>query len=149
MKRISVEEAQNYQRYHRTPTSPEPAFYTVEIDKDGWEVMTYYTKNNKIDTDGIEGSEWVYVLANDYMPGIFKIGFTYNDPETRATQLFKTGVPDEFQIVYRCKCFNGMRVERAVHESLRKKRIRMDREFFKVELEEAIQIIEDMKLKFG
>ena len=83
------------------------------------------------------------------MPGVLKIGYTYNEPETRAAQLFKTGVPDEFTIAYRCKCFNGMRVERAVHEKLRKKRIRMDREFFKVELEEAIQVIEEMKLKFG
>jgi hypothetical protein len=149
MKKISLDEAKNYQAYYRTPTSPDPAFYTVEVDQDGWETMTYYSKHNKINTDGIEGSEWVYVLSNDYMPGIFKIGFTYNAPEERAAQLFKTGTPDEFKIAYRCKCFNGMRIERAVHSKLKKQRIRMDREFFRVNLDDAIRTIEEMKTQFG
>jgi hypothetical protein len=149
MKRISNEEAQNYQKYNRTPTSPDPAFYTIEIDEDGWEVMNYYSKNHRVSTEGIEGSEWVYILSNPYMPGILKIGYTYNEPEERAAQLFKTGVPDEFIIAHRCKCFNGMRVEKAVHNHLKRKRIRMDREFFKIDLEEAIQVVENMKVKYG
>ena len=150
MKRISLEEAENYQPYKRTPLSGDPDFYAIEVDKDGWENTYYYTKHNRVHSDlENEGSEYVYVLKNEYMPGLLKIGYTYNTPESRAVQLFKTGVPDMFKVVYRCKCFNGMRIERAVHQQLKKYRIREDREFFKVKLEEAIQTIEQMKEQYG
>ena len=150
MKRISIEEAENYQPYKRTPLSGDPDFYTIEVDQDGWEITRYFTHHNRVNPDlGVEGSEYVYVLENEYMPGLLKIGYTYNSPESRAVQLFKTGVPDMFRVVYRCKCFNGMRVERAVHNHLKKYRVRSDREFFKIKLEEAIQAIEQMKEQYG
>jgi hypothetical protein len=121
MKRISLEEAKNYQPYKRTPLSGDPDFYAIEVDKDGWENTYYYTKHNRVHSDlDYDGSEYVYVLENEYMPGLLKIGYTYNTPESRAVQLFKTGVPDMFKVVYRCKCFNGMRVERAVHPTVKK-----------------------------
>ena len=149
MQQITLEEAENYQVFQRTPTSGEPPYYTIESSSEGWETITYYTRNHRISSDLGEGSEWVYVLSNKYMPGIFKIGYTYNSPEERAHQLFKTGVPDEFIIVHRCKCFNGMRIEKAVHAKLSNKRIRIDREWFSVDLEEAIKVINNMKIKYG
>lgn len=37
---------------------------------------------------------WVYILSNEYMPGIYKIGMTTNSPEARAKELSSaTGVP--------------------------------------------------------
>lgn len=149
MKRISLEEAKNLQPYTRTPLSGDPEFYTIHLDEEGWEVTTYYTKHNKIISNDEVGSQYVYVLGNDYMPGILKIGYTYNDPGVRAQQLFKTGVPDTFKVLYAGKCFNGMRVERAVHEKLKLKRIRGDREFFKIRFEEAKNIIDEMIEKYG
>ncbi len=148
MKKITVEEAKNLQLYKRTPLSPDPNFYTVSIDDDGWEKVEYYTNHSKIDGNS-EGSEYVYVLKNEFMPGLLKIGYTYNDPSLRANQLFKTGVPGEFEIVHTSRCFNGMRVEKAVHEALKRFRVRKDREFFKVDLEKAIHIINEMKEKYG
>jgi hypothetical protein len=149
MKKITVEEAENLQPYERTPLSPNPPFYTVEQDENsGWDKVSYFTNHSRVDKNS-EGSEYVYVLKNEFMPGLLKIGYTYNTPESRAVQLFKTGVPDMFKVVYRCKCFNGMRIERAVHQQLKKYRIREDREFFKIKLEEAIQAIEQMKEQYG
>jgi len=149
MVRIDIEEAKNYQPFVDAPFSGDPEFYTIEEDKDGWEVVRYFTKHNKIDTEGKLGSQYVYVLSNEYMPGLLKIGYTYNDPGVRAGQLFKTGVPDSFKIEYYGKCFNGMRVEREVHKKLKDKRVRDDREFFKTEVEEVKILIDEMIKKFG
>jgi hypothetical protein len=147
MKRITLEESQNYQVYVRTPLSPPPHYYTIEV-VNGWENVKYYTNHSKTNNSE-EGSEYVYVLKNEYMPGIFKIGYTYNDPSLRANQLFKTGVPTEFEVAYSIKCLNGMRIERASHECLKQYRIRNDREFFKVDLETIIQTLEKMKENYG
>jgi len=148
MKRIEIHEAENLQPYERTPLSPNPPYYTIHHDDDGWEQVKYYTNHQKTDKNS-EGSEYIYILKNEFMPGLFKIGYTYNDPTQRASQLFKTGVPTEFEIVYVIKCFNGMRVEKAIHEELKSFRVNRNREFFNVELDIAIEITQRMKEKYG
>ena len=149
MKKITVEEAENLQPYERTPLSPNPPFYTVEQDENsGWDKVRYFTNHSRVDKNS-EGSEYVYILKNEFMPGLLKIGYTYNDPLQRANQLFKTGVPGEFEVIYTARCFNGMRVERAVHSALEQFRVRKDREFFKIDLPQAIQVIEEMREKYG
>ena len=48
---------------------------------------------------------WVYVLSNEFMPGIYKIGMTTTSPATRAKELSSaTGVPAPFKIeaAYHC-----------------------------------------------
>lgn len=149
MKRITLEESENYQKYIRSPHSGEPAYFAVGKDEKGWDEVFYFTKHNKIDNNSEEGSEYIYVLKNEYMPGILKIGYTYNDPAIRANQLYKTGVPTEFEVVFSVKCFNGMRIERYVHSKLKDSRVNAGREFFKVDLDEAVKIIEESKIKFG
>jgi hypothetical protein len=150
MKRISLEEAENLQPYIRTPLSSDPDFYTIEKDSDGWETTKYYTLHSKIDSSGGEGSEYVYVLGNEYMPGLLKIGYTYNDPQIRASQISKsTGVPEKFKVLFYGRCFNGMRVEKAVHDLLKKYRINNSKEFFKISLEEAKISINQMIEKYG
>jgi type VI protein secretion system component Hcp len=56
-------------------------------------------------------------------------------------------VPTPFNVVYSYCCFNGERIEKAVHKHLRKKRVNSQREFFYVELDEAIKAIEDLGAK--
>jgi hypothetical protein len=148
MKKIEVSEAKNLQPYERTPLSPSPPYYTIQVDDDGWEKVNYYTNHQKVDGNS-EGSEYIYILRNESMPGLFKIGYTYNDPTQRASQLFKTGVPTEFEIVHVFKCFNGMRIERAIHEKLKSFRVNKNREFFNVELDVASKVSEQMKEKYG
>lgn len=43
---------------------------------------------------------YVYIISNQAMPGIFKIGFTLKDPELRAKELDSTGVPYPFIVEY-------------------------------------------------
>jgi hypothetical protein len=147
MRRITVNESLNLQVWKKTPLSPPPDYYTITTDGE-WEEVKYFTKHSKTDSN-VEGSEYVYILKNECMPGLLKIGYTYNDPSIRANQLFKTGVPTEFEVCYTLKCFNGMRIERAAHDRLKEFRVRSDREFFKVDLEKAISILKEEKENFG
>jgi hypothetical protein len=79
------------------------------------------------------------------MPEMVKIGYTKNNPTERANQLSKsTGVPTPFNVVYSYSCFNGERIEKAVHKHLNKKRVNSQREFFYISVDEAIKIIESL-----
>ena len=145
---ITNEEAQNYVPYERTPLSPEPAFYSIFQDSDGWDVVKYFTSRFRQSVNGSNGDQSVYILESTSMPEMVKIGYTKNDPGERANQLSKsTGVPTPFNVVYSYSCFNGERIEKAVHKHFRKQRVNSQREFFYVDVDEAIKIIESIGAK--
>jgi hypothetical protein len=145
MKRISNEEAQNYVPYERTPLSPPPAHYSVFEDSEGWDDVKYYTSRFRQSINGNNGDQHVYILESISMPDMVKIGYTKNNPEDRASQLSKsTGVPTPFNVVYSYSCFNGERIEKAVHKYFRKQRVNNQREFFYITADEAIKIIESL-----
>lgn len=148
MKRISNEEALNYVPYERTPLSPQPSYFSVFTDSDGWEEVKYYTSRFRQSVSGSNGDQSVYILESESMPDMVKIGYTKGDPIDRANQLSKsTGVPTPFNVVYSYSCFNGERIEKAVHKHFRKQRVNKQREFFYVDLDEAIQVIESLGAK--
>jgi hypothetical protein len=145
---ITNEEAQNYVPYERTPLSPEPAFYSIFQDSDGWDVVKYFTSRFRQSVNGNNGDQSVYILESTSMPEMVKIGYTKNDPGERANQLSKsTGVPTPFNVVYSYSCFNGERIEKAVHKHFKKQRVNSQREFFYVDVDEAIKIIESIGAK--
>jgi len=145
---ITNEEAQNYVPYERTPLSPEPAFYSIFQDNDGWDIVKYFTSRFRQSVNGNNGDQSVYILESTSMPEMVKIGYTKNNPEERANQLSKsTGVPTPFNVVYSYSCFNGERIEKAVHKHFRKQRVSSQREFFYVDVDEAVKIIESIGAK--
>ena len=145
---ITNEEAQNYVPYERTPLSPEPAFYSIFQDSDGWDVVKYFTSRFRQSVNGNNGDQSVYILESTSMPEMVKIGYTKNDPGERANQLSKsTGVPTPFNVVYSYSCFNGERIEKAVHKHFEKQRVNSKREFFYVDVDEAVKIIESIGAK--
>ncbi len=94
---------------------------------------------------------WVYILTNEAMPGLVKVGYTMKDPAIRAEELYKdsktgavTGVPMPFVVVYKALVVNPYQVEQAVHKELESKRINNNREFFKCELSETIAAIQQV-----
>jgi hypothetical protein len=148
MKRISNEEALNYVPYERTPLSPPPSLYSIFIGPDGWDEVKYYTSRFRQSVNGSNGDQSVYILESESMPDMIKIGYTKGDPIDRAYALSKsTGVPTPFNVVYSYSCFNGERIEKAVHKHFRKQRVNKQREFFYVDLDEAAQIIESLGAK--
>lgn len=86
---------------------------------------------------------WVYILSNEYMPGIYKIGMTTTSPEARAKELSSaTGVPSPFKIAASFHCDNPALSERLIHEDLQDVRVSDSREFFQEDLECIISACE-------
>ncbi len=84
----------------------------------------------------------VYVLTNPAMPGLVKIGYTTsNDANSRIAQLYSTGVPVPFKLEFACRVPNALEVERAMHLAFGPHRINPNREFFRIEPEQAIAIL--------
>jgi hypothetical protein len=88
---------------------------------------------------------WVYVLTNEAMPGLVKIGYTMKDPTIRAEDLSKeTGIPMPFVVVYKALVPKPYQVEQAVHRELNDKRLNENRELFKCHPSKAISVIQQV-----
>ena len=79
----------------------------------------------------------MYVLTNDSIPGQVKIGYTKNNAEDRARQLYQTGVPTAFKVAYEYVCVDGYGLEQQVHKVLDEYRVANGREFFYIDVETA------------
>ena len=56
----------------------------------------------------------VYILVNEYMPGLVKIGkTTRSDVRIRMKELYSTGVPIQFECAYAVEVDNCSMVEKA------------------------------------
>jgi len=90
----------------------------------------------------VESKEIVYVLSNSAMPGILKIGKTTQaDVSIRMSQLYTTGVPVPFECAYAIEVDDCSKVEAAMHIAFGPSRVNPNREFFKIEAEQAIAIL--------
>ncbi len=87
---------------------------------------------------------FVYILRNEAMPGLLKIGYSVKVPTERVDELFTTGVPEPFKIAYYCLVENADKLEPAIHRNLSDYRHRGNREFFRIELEAAVQSITNL-----
>jgi len=97
-------------------------------------------------------NEIVYVLINDAMPGIVKIGKTSNI-EQRIKDLDHTSVPWPFDCFYAAKVSNGALIEKKLHFIFGEQRVRKNREFFRADpsrVKAAIELaaIEDVTPRF-
>ena len=77
---------------------------------------------------------YIYVLHNEIMPNLYKVGWTERSPEERAQELSATGLPEPFKVIFSVPTDMSMEVEKKIHEKLDKFRYRSDREFFKTDL---------------
>lgn len=88
-------------------------------------------------------SGFVYVLSNSAMPGYVKIGQTTDNPLIRAIDLYTTGVPTSFKLERALFVKDRREAERLVFEELRRHRVTgADREFFKMERDTAVYLVE-------
>lgn len=79
---------------------------------------------------------YVYVLSNPSMPGVFKIGRSKRGGESRAKELYQTGVPEPFAVEFEILIEHHEYVEAYLHEHFKECRVNGGREFFKSPLEE-------------
>lgn len=86
---------------------------------------------------------WVYILTNEAMPGMVKIGLTTRTPKERAAELSgATGVPLPFVVAWARAVSDCDYVEKAVHRMLDDKRVNGKRESFRVDVATGRQVIE-------
>lgn len=93
-------------------------------------------------TEGI-----VYVLTNPAMPKMVKIGRTGREIDERLNQLYSTGVPLPFECAYAAKVADMDKVEKAFHNAFGPYRVNPKREFFSIDPEQAMGLLELMKLE--
>ena len=87
----------------------------------------------------------VYLLTNPVMPGLVKIGMTaQEDIEKRMRELYTTGVPVPFECQFACKVKKGDcgKIEKALHTAFAPQRVNANREFFRIQVEQAKAILE-------
>ena len=76
---------------------------------------------------------FVYVLKNQGMKDLYKIGFTNNSPQQRAKDLSaSSGVPFEFEVICYGEIFNAHRFEKELHLFFKDYRANQSREFFEM-----------------
>ncbi|WCP70198.1 GIY-YIG nuclease family protein (plasmid) [Vibrio tubiashii] len=87
---------------------------------------------------------YVYILINESMPGLLKIGKTRRDSRSRARELYKTGVPTPYHVAFELFCDDYSHAEKAIHEELSDFRVNNNREFFRYPLDKAIKLVQTL-----
>ena len=153
IKRITPEQAEKFLTCDEDQLDTPAHYFTITPSKDlgkaaeGWEDVTYYTnRSREIHVPkGLIGAQYIYILENDTMPGLVKIGFTKNKPSERVKQInAATGVALDFYVKYQYPCFNAHDLEKEIHIYLESQgfRVNKKKEFFNITVEQAISVIE-------
>ena len=87
---------------------------------------------------------YVYIMINTAFPDLIKIGRTVKKTEDRASELYTTGTPGKFIVIYELLVDNCIEIEKKAHELLADKRFSENREFFKVSPKEAIDLLKSI-----
>ena len=76
---------------------------------------------------------YVYILINDAMPGLIKIGRTTTSVKQRISELnHPAGIPLPFTCYYAARVEDSVKVEKRLHEAFGDHRVREKREFFRL-----------------
>jgi len=90
----------------------------------------------------------VYILKNEAMPGIYKIGITSRDDlSKRIDELYngQTNIPLPFECEFACKVEDYKQVEKIIHNAFADQRINPSREFFKINPERVIPLLKHLQ----
>jgi len=91
---------------------------------------------------------FVYILTNESMPGLIKVGLSdQNDVESRIRSLDTTGVALPFQCYYAARVEDNRKVEKALHTAFGDFRLRPNREFFRLDPYKVKVILEVLELE--
>jgi len=90
---------------------------------------------------------YVYILSNKSMPGLVKIGKSRRGGRHRAEEIYQTGVPTPFHLEYEVYTHDCGALEQTCHDYLQNIRVNDSREFFNLEVSEAIIKLTDIFLE--
>lgn len=87
---------------------------------------------------------WLYVISSPSLPGLVKLGATRRlNPTIRVKELSSSSLPEPFKahcFVFSDDCFE---LENNIHKYFDKERVNPDREFFRIEPKEAIDVLKE------
>lgn len=89
----------------------------------------------------------IYVLTNPAMPDMVKIGKTGRDILVRLKDLYSTGVSLPFECAYAAKVDDVDKWEKAFHTAFGPYRVNPNREFFSIDPEQAVALLELMAVE--
>jgi hypothetical protein len=94
---------------------------------------------------------YIYILSNPAMPGILKIGRSNRGGSVRAAECYTgaTGVPSPFVLEFEISTKQPRHDESRVHSMLDAYRVNGKREFFAVDLGQAVKTVADVALRFN
>ena len=91
-------------------------------------------------------SQIVYILTNEAMPDMVKIGLTSTTVEDRMKTLQSTGVPLPFTCYYAAEVEDASKIEKALHAGYADSRVNPNREFFNISPEAARAILKEFEI---
>ncbi len=107
----------------------------------------YQEKEEKIGIEDNNKKGIVYILTNEAMPNLVKVGVTYTTIDQRMRELYTAGVPVPFECFHASVVENAKDVERRIHRAFAKYRINKNREFFEIPPENILDILELVEIK--
>ena len=88
---------------------------------------------------------WLYVITSPSLPGLVKLGATRRlNPTIRVKELSSSSLPEPFHahcFVFSDDCFE---LENNIHKYFDKERVNPDREFFRIDPKEAIDVLKEI-----
>jgi len=96
-----------------------------------------------------EETGFVYILKNEAMPEIYKIGVTGREElDDRINELYigKTNIPLPFECVFACRVKNYKDVEKIIHNAFMDTRVNPNREFFTIEPDRVIPLLKHLQI---
>jgi hypothetical protein len=85
---------------------------------------------------------WIYVITNEAMPHLVKVGFSTKDPHQRAKELGGTGIPHPYRVAYDLLVYAPRDLEKRVHQKLAD--MREGKEWFRCSVAHAIEAIKSV-----
>lgn len=88
---------------------------------------------------------WLYIITSPSLPGLVKLGCTRRlNPALRVRELSSSSLPEPYHahcFVFSDDCFE---LENNIHKYFDKERVNPDREFFRIEPKEAIDVLKEI-----
>lgn len=111
------------------------------------DVFEFDYRNHALSASEAKGV--IYVMVNQSMPNVVKIGKTTRASEERAAELSSTtGVPTKFFVAYEVSVSDCDAAEIDIHNRLSRFRTNEDREFFSMPLKTAIQFVMEITKRY-
>lgn len=152
MIRLSIQQAKDLLTEKENYINPKANGYgyTMVLDDDGWDVVTYYSSiprdfYKKLSSSANNG--FVYVLTSPQQPQLCKIGMTDRTVQERLKEINSaTGVIIPWEIGYQFPCSNASALEKEIHAYFSGRNV--SKEGFSVTLEQAIEAIQELGIKY-